>query len=233
MSRNNRIYTQQLTTADITTATISDLWDFLEEGFTGLSDVTFTRDTENNVMNIYLDVDKKIYIAVKVAASGSGVLLEYYLDSEKCTYVSTATKTYTLIGYIRTAYGIAWTIKEGTTAQTIGYADFDCYYTQKSNPAMFLSVNAPTTSVSTYYVISPLHESVEPISENYGYLSTSLDNKKFWVTNAACFDETLNLRHLFRVIGCPSSGYLKGAIEVDTKKLFWFGRYALEYEKEE
>lgn len=81
--------------------------------------------------------------------------------------------------------------------------------------------------------ISPLHESVEPISENYGYLSTSLDNKKFWVTNAACFDETLNLRHLFRVIGCPSSGYLKGAIEVDTKKLFWFGRYALEYEKEE
>lgn len=232
MSRNNRIYTLPLTTAEITTATIPNVWDFLEEGFTGLSDVTLTRDTTSNAMYIYLDVDKKIYIAVKVAASGSGLLLEYYLGTEKCTYVSTGTNTYTAVGYIRTAYGIAWTVKTASSTQTISYADFDCYYTQKNNPAMFVGVGTPSTANSTHYVVSPLHESVETIAESYGYISSSLSDKKFWVTNATCFDENLNLRHLFRVIGCPSSSHLKGAIEIDTKKLFWFGRYALEYEEE-
>lgn len=231
MSRNNNIYTKTFTTAEITSETISEVWEFLEEGFTGLSGVTFTRDAENNVMYIYLDEDKKVYVAVKVSASGSGVLMEYYLDSEKCTYVSTGTRTYTTIGYLRTAYGIAWTMKDGTTAPTIDYADFPCFYTQKNNPAVFVGVGLNTISSSTYYILSPLHESIESLSETSGHISTNLGDQKFTITNACSCIENLNLRHFFRVTGIPTSNYPKGAIEVGTKKLFWFGRMALEYEE--
>ena len=107
MSRNNQINSKVWTTADITSESISNVWDFWEEAFTDFECVSFKRDTENAVMYIYLDEDKKIYITVSVGSSGSGILMKYYLNGEECTYTTASTGTFTTCAYIRTTYGIA------------------------------------------------------------------------------------------------------------------------------
>lgn len=69
------------------------------------------------------------------------------------------------------------------------------------------------------------------ISDNIFYGCTQLISADF--ANAYSCAENLKLRHLFRVLGKPNGSYPLGSVEVGTKKLFWFGRYALEYEKDE
>ena len=225
MSRNNQINSKVWTTADITSETISEVWNFWEEAFTDFEGVSFYRDTENSVMYIYLDEDKKIYITVSVGSSGSGILIKYFLNDEECTYTTTTTTgTNYKFGcaYIRTIYGIAWCVKSGTGV-----------YTLKSTPTLIVGIASQNTSSSTHYILSPLHDSIETMKDFYAYLSNELGDLKFAVANAYSCAENLKLRHLFRVLGKPNGSYPLGSVEVGTKKLFWFGRYALEYEKEE
>lgn len=232
MSRNNQINSKVWTTADITSETISEVWNFWEEAFTDFEGVSFYRDVENSVMYIYLDEDKHIYITVSVGSSGSGILIKYYLNNDECAYTISKSSTNNNFGcaYIRTIYGIAWTVKGNTN---ISYDDFNCIYTLKSTPTLIVGVATQSNSSSTHYILSPLHDSIETMNETNAYLSTSLGGQKFSVANAYSCVENLKLRHLFRVLGKPNGSYPLGSVEVGTKKLFWFGRYALEYEKEE
>ena len=236
MSRNNQINSKVWTTADITSETISEVWNFWEEAFTDFEGVNFYRDVENSVMYIYLDEDKHIYITVSVGSSGSGILIKYFLNDEECTYTTTTTTgTNYKFGcaYIRTIYGIAWCVKSGTADIVFSYYGFNCVYTLKSTPTLIVGIASQNTSSSTHYILSPLHDSIETMKDFYAYLSNELGDLKFAVANAYSCAENLKLRHLFRVLGKPNGSYPLGSVEVGTKKLFWFGRYALEYEKEE
>ena len=123
MSRNNQINSKVWTTADITSETISEVWNFWEEAFTDFEGVSFYRDVENSVMYIYLDEDKKMYITVSVGSSGSGILIKYYLNNDECAYTisTSSTNNNFWCAYIRTIYGIAWAVKGNTN---ISYDDF-------------------------------------------------------------------------------------------------------------
>lgn len=236
MSRNNQINSKVWTTADITSETISEVWNFWEEAFTDFEGVSFYRDTENSVMYIYLDEDKHIYITVSVGSSGSGILIKYFLNDEECTYTTTTTtgSNYKFgCAYIRTIYGIAWCVKSGTADIVSSYYGFNCVYTLKSTPTLIVGIATPDTTSSTHYILSPLHDSIETMKDSNVYLSSDLGGQKFAVANAYSCAENLKLRHLFRVLGKPNGSYPLGSVEVGTKKLFWFGRYALEYEKDE
>lgn len=234
MSRNNQINSKVWTTADITSETISEVWNFWEEAFTDFEGVSFYRDTENSVMYIYLDEDKKMYITVSVGSSGSGILVKYFLNDEECTYTTTVGSNFKFgCAYIRTIYGIAWCVKSGTADIVFSYENFNCVYTLKSTPTLIVGIAAQGTASSTHYILSLLHDSIETMKDSTAYLANELGGQKFAVANAYSCDENLKLRHLFRVLGRPNSTYPLGSVEVGTKKLFWFGRYALEYEKDE
>ena len=234
MSRNNQINSKVWTTADITLETISEVWNFWEEAFTDFEGVNFYRDVENSVMYIYLDEDKHIYITVSVGSSGSGILVKYFLNDEECTYTTTAGSNFKFgCAYIRTIYGIAWCVKSGTADIVFSYYDFNCVYTLKSTPTLIVGIAAQGTASSTHYILSPLHDSIETMKDSTAYLANELGGQKFAVANAYSCAENLKLRHLFRVLGKPNGTYPLGSVEVGTKKLFWFGRYALEYEKDE
>ena len=234
MSRNNQINSKVWTTADITLETISEVWNFWEEAFTDFEGVNFYRDVENSVMYIYLDEDKHIYITVSVGSSGSGILVKYFLNDEECTYTTTAGSNFKFgCAYIRTIYGIAWCVKSGMGDIVFSYSDFGCVYTLKSTPTLIVGIAAQGTASSTHYILSPLHDSIETMKDSNAYLANELGNQKFAVANAYSCAENLKLRHLFRVLGKPNGSYPLGSVEVGTKKPFWFGRYALEYEKDE
>lgn len=234
MSRNNQINSKVWTTADITSETISEVWNFWEEAFTDFEGANFYRDVENSVMYIYLDEDKHIYITVSVGSSGSGILVKYFLNDEECTYTTTAGSNFKFgCAYIRTIYGIAWCVKSGTADIVFSYYDFNCVYTLKSTPTLIVGIAAQGTASSTHYILSPLHDSIETMKDSTAYLANELGGQKFAVANAYSCAENLKLRHLFRVLGKPNGTYPLGSVEVGTKKLFWFGRYALEYEKDE
>ena len=96
-----------------------------------------------------------------------------------------------------------------------------------------MGIANPSINSSTHYILSPLHDSIEVMKDSTAYLSNELGGLKFAVANAYSCAENLKLRHLFRVLGRPNGSYPLGSVEVGTKKMFWFGRYALEYEKEE
>lgn len=228
MSRNNQINSRSWTTSEITEDTVSDIWDFFEEAFEGLDEITFNRDNANHVMYIYLDENKKVYITVKVSDLGTGVLIEFWLNGEKCSYKDTTQQTTTMLTYFRTKYGIAWGL---TSSIAASYSDLGNVYVQKSTPTLVVGVKNSATS--TYYILSPLHDKIEAISEQTIYLSNNLGDQKLAITNAYSCLENLKIRHLFRVLGIPNSTYPQGRIEVGGKKLFWFGRFALEYEEEE
>ena len=210
MSRNNQINSKVWTTADITSESISNVWDFWEEAFTDFEGVSFKRDTENSVMHIYLDEDKKIYITVSVGSSDSGILMKYYLNGEECNYTT-----------------------KSSTGSNYKYSEFNCFYTLKSTPTLIVGIANPSINSSTHYILSPLHDSIEVMKDSTAYLSNELGGLNFAVANAYSCAENLKLRHLFRVLGRPTANYPLGSVEVGTKKMFWFGRYALEYEKEE
>lgn len=228
MSRNNQMYSKGWTTSDITESTISSVWDFMEEAFTGLTGVTFQKNSSDKVMYIYLDDEKKMYIAVKVNAANqnTGVLIEYWLNSEQCTYKDTLTQTKTIITYVRTEYGIAW----GCTSNSASYSDLGNVFVQKTTPTMFVGIKQTGMVSNTYYILSPLHDQIESMSESSMYIAGNLGEQKFIMTNAYSCLEKLKLRHFFRVLGIPGSNYPQGRIKVGDRNLFWFGRFALEEE---
>ena len=230
----NQINSKSWTASSITEDTISEVWDFMQEAFEEFDYVTFERDTENGVMYIYLDIDKKMYIKIKTKDSGSGFIIEYWLNSEQCSLTSGSTSvSYVTIGYVRTVYGIVWGVKANASSTSISYSDMEGVYTQKAIPTMIVgNLTASASSAGTIYILSTKHAQIEKMSENHGYLSTSLD-EGFAMTNAYSCRKALNLRHLFRILGIPSTSYPFGSIEVGAKRLFWFGRFALEYEEED
>lgn len=229
MSINNRIITNSWTPANITSETIADVWDFFESAFTGYEGVTFSRDTTNTVMTVYFDTDEKMSMSIGLKDT-TGVSITYKLGSEVCSYTeSSGTSSLVTIAYLRTAYGVAW----GVAATSIGTSDFDRltnFFTLKTAPCLFLGTSATSTS-NTHYILSPLHDTIEARAETSQYLSNALAQQRFDMCNAHSCDVDLNIKHLFRVLGKPSSSYPLGSIRNGSKNVFWCGRYALEFDE--
>ena len=224
MAVNNQIIVRQFSSS-ITSATISDVWDFFEEAFTGLEGVTFKRDTTNTVMYIYLDDDKKMSVQIKMNDSNNGVLIEYWLGNEKCTYCNLIDSNNTYAAYLRTAYGVAWGT-DGYTITLTGFSTLRNVFVTKSTPTLFAGVDTGDTA---HYVFSPLHNTIETM-QGREYLSDSQGNQRFVVCNAFSCDHNLRLRHLFRILHKDYQS--KGRILVGNKRVFYLHKYALEYEEE-
>ena len=231
MSINNRIITNSWTPANITSETIADVWDFFEAAFTGYEGVTFNRDTTNTVMTVYFDTDEKMSMSIGLKDT-TGVSITYKLGSEVCSYTeSSGTSSLVAIAYLRTAYGVAWGI---STTGIIGTSDFDKltnFFTLKTTPAVFLGAGSATFASNTHYIMSPLHNAIEVRAETSTYLSNALAQQRFDMCNAHSCDIDLNIKHLFRVLGKPSSSYPLGSVRNGSKNVFWCGRYALEFDE--
>ncbi len=230
MSINNRIITNSWTPANITSETISDVWDFFEAAFTGYEGVTFSRDTTNAVMTIYFDTDEKMSMSIGLKDT-TGILITYKLGNEVCSYTESSSGTSSLvaIAYLRTAYGVAWGI---STTGIIGTSDFDRltnFFTLKTAPCLFLG--AGNATANTHYILSPLHDTIEARAETSQYLSNALAQQRFSMCNAHSCDVDLNIKHLFRVLGKPSNSYPLGSVRNGSKNVFWCGRYALEFDE--
>lgn len=228
MSIYNRIITNSWTPANITSETIADVWDFYEAAFTGYEGVTFNRDTTNTVMTVYFDTDAKMSMSVGLKNT-TGISITYKLGSEVCSYTeSSGSSSLVAIAYLRTAYGVAW----GVATASIGASDFGKltnYFTLKTTPSVFLG--AGTSTASTHYIMSPLHTFIEARAETSTYLSNALAQQRFDMCNAHSCDVGLHIKHLFRVLGKPSSDYPLGGIRNGSKNVFWCGRYALEFDE--
>ena len=228
MSVYNRIITNSWTPANITSETISDVWDFYEAAFTGYEGVTFNRDTTNTVMTVYFDTDEKMSMSIGLKDT-TGISITYKLGSEVCSYTESSTGSLVAIAYLRTAYGVAW----GVAAASIGTSDFDRltnFFTLKTTPSLFLGTSATATS-NTHYILSPLHDTIEARAETSQYLSNALAQQRFDMCNAHSCDIDLNIKHLFRVLGKPSNSYPLGSVRNGSKNVFWCGRYALEFDE--
>lgn len=235
MAINNNIVVKSMSSSTITSETISEVWEFFEEAFSGYEGVSFETDTIRNIFKIYLDYDKKMYITIRVQDSGTGAIIEYWLGSEKCAYTdssgSNASST-TYMAYLRTVYGIGWTLGT-TTISTTSFNYMTNFFTLKSDPVMIVGVSSSISgNSSTHYIISPLHDAIEGRADSSVVLGTTLGGQRFAVCNAYACDVDINIRHLFRVLGLPSSSYSTGRIMVRNKRMFYCNRYALEYEEE-
>lgn len=225
MSRNNTFYSKPF----VITSIINDpteLWDFLEEAFDEFDTVSFEQDTENNIMYIYLDETKKLYI--KVTVSGDyGIQINYGFGETLCNYSYTHNYDTVYFIYFRTKWGI-----------TFGYTS-ELSYANGSMPLQNFFVSNPVPTLicglthydsNTYYLATPLHEEFESMYEVTMYLSNLFGGQKFVVTNAYSCSENIDCQHLFRVLCVPNADYSKGRIKVGDKYLYWTGRYALEYD---
>lgn len=230
MSINNRIITNSWTPANITSETIADVWDFYEAAFTGYEGVTFNRDTTNTVMTVYFDTDEKMSMSIGLKDT-TGVSITYKLGSEVCSYTeSSGSSSNVSIAYLRTAYGVAW----GISAAPLGTSDFENlinFFTLKTTPSLVLGAGNATSASNTHYILSPLHDIIEVRAETSVYLSTTLAQQRFDMCNAHSCDVDLNIKHLFRVLGKPSSSYPLGSVRNGSKNVFWCGRYALEFDE--
>ena len=224
MAVNNQIIVKQFSAGSVTLETMSEVWDFFEEAFTGFEGVTIERNDVRKIMYIYLDDDKKMSVQIKINDTNDAVQIEYWLGDEKCTYYDSIYPTHNM-AYLRTVYGIAW----GRDSYTISSTDFSKLrnvFVTKSTPTLFVGV---TLGTAICYVLSPLHNAVENMLGS-DYLADSQGNQRFAVCNAFSCDHELRLRHLFRVLHKDNQS--RGRILVGNKRLFYLHKYALEYEEE-
>ena len=224
MSRNNTFYSKPF----VATSIINDpteLWDFLEETFDEFDIVSFEQDTENNIMYIYLDETKKLYIKVMVDGN---IRIDYGFGETLCNYSCTYTSSTVYFTYFRTKWGITFgstsIASNATSVETL-----QNFFVSNPVPTLICGLNLSTSS-NIYYLATPLHEEFESMNENAMYLASSFGGQKFVVTNAYSCSENIDCQHLFRVLCIPQSTYPKGKIKVGDKYLYWSGRYALEYD---
>ena len=179
-------------------------------------------------MTVYFDTDEKMSMNIGLNDT-TGISITYKLGSEVCSYTeSSGTSSLVAIAYLRTAYGVAW----GISTSGIGTSDFDRltnFFTLKTTPSLFLGAGNATSA--SHYILSPLHDVIEVRAETSQYLSNALAQQRFSMCNAHSCDIDLNIKHLFRVLGKPSSSYPLGSVRNGSKNVFWCGRYALEFDE--
>lgn len=236
----NTVVTKTWTAADVTSATIGSaggVWELFEDAFSGFGNVTFVRDTTNSVLYIYLgeNENKKMFITVGVNTPGYGVLIQYHLmdkesnNDEICAYSNSFSNTIFQLLFLKTVYGVAWGFDQGATSVTYPCSKLMNVFTVINTPCMILNADYSVSSAPEY-IISPLHLSIEKLTYNTAFLSTSIGGQKLIITNAYSTEVDLKLRHLFKVLASyTSENAAKGSIEAGGKRLFWLGRYALEY----
>lgn len=217
----NEIISRSWVTSEITSSTISQVWSFFEEAFSGFDEVTTSRSS--SALTVYLDDLQKMKIVVSVDGS-YGVLIDYYLGSEKCAVSSSTSDNTTTISYLRTAYGVAWGIN------VVDYS-FENYYLPKAAPAMFIRVRS--SEGYPYYILSTEHANIETINEYNTMIAPDLGGRKFLLSNPYSFETKLRTKHFCRVLGIPSHNFLRGATRINGKNYFLCGsRFALEFEEE-
>lgn len=232
MSRNNTFYSKYISKFE-SIDDFNESLDFLEEAFDEFEEVSFLRDNENQTLYIYFDTDKKMYMKV-IPNTNKGTIvgikmLFYFNDVEDTRNAVTSGTTY--IHYVRTKYGIVWSLTSNSGSTETSWSP-PFIYTPDPVPTLWIGLNVANSN--TYAIISPLHETIETISENSLYLSPSLGNQKFIMTTAYSCLEDINAQHVFRVLGCHNSlNAPMGRIKVGDKYVFWVGRYALEYDPDD
>lgn len=229
MSRNNTLYSKYISAYSFSSGDgFNESLDFLEEAFDEFEEVSFLRDNENQTLYIYFDTDKKMYMKVIPNTNNGTIIgikmLFYFNDVEDIRNAVTSDATY--IQYVRTKYGIVWSLGHTVYTETSWNPPF--IYTPAPVPTLWIGVNS-----NIYAIISSLHETIEIMSESTPYLSTSLGNQKFIMTTAYSCLEDINAQHIFRVLGCYDPGAPGGRIKVGDKYIFWIGRYALEYDPDD
>lgn len=246
MSRNNEVNSMAFTPSALTPETITGIWDFWEEAFDEFDEVSFVRDVENNIMYIYLDKNEHMYITVGMDSNTTTVngvdtttfrnfRMQYWLKGEKYSSdTSSNSSSIAYIFYIRTKYGITWGFNFSSSSISI-YGNYEFFYVPQPVPIWLgkFGNSSINNSNHTYGIFSPLHEKIEYMEENSKYLAYSLGDQKFIVTNAYSCLKDINSQHLFRVLGVPNSSYPLGKLLVGGKYLWWFGRYALEYDPDD
>lgn len=219
----NEIISRSWVTSEITSSTISQVWSFFEEAFSGFDEVTTSRSS--SALTIYLDDLNKMKIIVSVDGS-YGVLIDYYLGSEKCAVSSSTSYDNTVISYLRTAYGVAW----GINVLTPEYA-FENYYLPKAAPTMF--TNVTRIEGYPYYVFSAEHTNIETINEYFPMIAPNLGGRKFLLSNPYSFETKLRTKHFCKVLGIPYQNFSRGETRINGKNYFLCGsRFALEFEEE-
>lgn len=232
----NQIVTQSWANSD-TASSLSDIFNYVSDAFSGFNGLTVTSSADT--LNVFFDAGNKLKMTITANASG-GLVTQYYLNGTACAYsentYSTSTNPSTRFSYLRTDYGIMWIFKAVTssTDPTV-YSDFTNIFTVNNTPTLFLNLNmtAGTLTTCTEYIMSAKHQQIESTSYRCtANLNDSAGNARFAMCNAYACDVDLNLRHLYRVLTVPASDYAKGKVIVRDKKIFYCGRYALEYEEE-
>jgi hypothetical protein len=220
----NEIVSRSWTTSEITSSTISQVWTFFEEFFSGFEDVTFSRNVSSSVLTINLDSQNKMKIIVSLNGT-SGILAEYYIGNNKCVLSDSASTASTEISYLRTEYGVAWGINISKT----DFA-FPNYYIPQSVHSMFIGVS--TNNTNTYYILSENHTNIEAVSEYSTVIADGLGGRKFLLTNPYSFEANLRIKHFYRVLGVPQNSFARGEVRINGKNYFWCGyRFMLEFEE--
>lgn len=233
MSRNNTFYSKYISADSFSSGDgFNESLDFLEEAFDEFEEVSFLRDNENQTLYVYFDTDKKMYMKVIPNINNGTIIgikmLFYFNDVEDTRNAVTSSTTY--IHYVRTKYGIVWSLAATVSTETSWNPPF--IYTSAPVPTLWIGLN--TSSSCTYAIISPLHETIEIMSETNTYISTNLSGQKFIMTTAYSCLEDINAQHVFRVLGYNNSSATVGSrIKVGDKYVFWLGRYALEYDPDD
>ena len=233
MSRNNTFYTKAISNSLFESIDgFIEIWDFLEEAFDEFEEVSFLRDVENFSLYVYFDTDKKTYMKViPYVQSGSitGLQMLFYLNEIESTNKVSAIGSNVYIRYIRTKYGITWSMDTSQNGTETSWNP-PLIYTPAPVPTIWVGLS--TSGNSTYAIISPLHETIEIMKETSTYISTNLGGQKFIMTTAYSCLEDINAQHVFRVLGYYSNAP-GGRIKVGDKYVFWVGKYALEYDPDD
>ena len=225
---------------------------------TGGFDAEIITANSPHYLKVWLNrTNPEFYICIKpsiIENSYLGMSMEIYRDNECVDTVSFKsgstignTGNHFIMGAFISDYGISFNIGLNSTTggssgrieteeKALGTISFFpiilvhdevptlIYEITNANP----STQASSNQSNTYKVFSLNHESYEEIIEGAHYIGYNYNDQKMLLTQAYSFEHPINTPHLFRVIGKSSNTSL-GRIMVNNKKLYWFGRFALEF----
>ena len=231
---------------------------FYKECFTtGGFDTEIITTGNPHYLKVWLNrTDPDFYICIKPSIISEsnfylGMTMEIYKDNEcvdTTEFRSTSmigASNYFIMGAFITDYGISFNIGLNsagsgpagrilTENKALANANFfPIILVYDEVPTLIYNIinNNPSTnsgSSNTYKVFSLNHVSYEEIIEEAHYIGFDYGDQKMLLTQAYSFEHPINTPHLFRVIG-KSSNVSLGRIMVNNKKLYWVGRFALEF----
>lgn len=222
------------------------------EGFDGVSIGTITTDDVKGLWYssfiIYLNLSKTFYIHCYidkiVDSSNSCNYFTTKFDIVKDGIIHDSLSIYNsqIHGYLyfyKSNYGVL------TNISRIPFSNYPTSYSDKLSAMSMIFVpddvstliygkddnfNSSSNSSSEVdvYVLSENHTEIEIMRESATHMCRSCGDQRMSMVSAFSYITPINCPHLYRVIGVPNTGYLKGKIKVADKYMIWMGRYALE-----